>query len=234
MRRLKGACGRVVRRSRAGVVLCILLATWIAVSNAAQAQNDTTIPGIFGAIIRAALIESARKSWLKVDPNVRQCLVQRYNISPDQLYQQGIKATDSRVVQYVQACQQAIAQAREQQQEQQRIQEEQQRAAAAQAEAEREAQEKAARDAENARLEAAAQAEAQKKAKRAALVAKYGSTIADEIMSGTIVKGMTTDQVLEARGEPDRRESFPPDSELWSYGADRIGFYKGHVTHVGH
>jgi len=199
----------------------------------AAAGSGNILPGIFSTILQGAIVENARKSWLAVDVDVRNCLASRYSISADALYQQGITATDNRVTPYIQACQQAIAQAREQQEEQLRAQEQQREAAeedAARQRAEALRQQQQAEQAQKAAQEAA---EAQKKARHDSLVAKFGSKMADNVLSGTVVRGMTADEVEATLGPPLRKEPFPPDAELWSYNSQRIGFYKGHVSHIG-
>jgi hypothetical protein len=43
---------------------------------------------------------------------------------------------------------------------------------------------------------------------------------------------MTTEEVLSARGEPLRKESIPPDAELWHYAEGEVAFSQGAVTYV--
>ena len=44
---------------------------------------------------------------------------------------------------------------------------------------------------------------------------------------------MTTEEVLSARGAPLRKESIPPDAELWHYAEGEVAFSQGQVTYVG-
>ena len=39
--------------------------------------------------------------------------------------------------------------------------------------------------------------------------------------------------VRAARGEPARKESMPPDQEMWTYRSDRVVFTGGKVTYIG-
>jgi hypothetical protein len=57
---------------------------------------------------------------------------------------------------------------------------------------------------------------------------------AEAIIAGDVQMGMTTAEVLEAKGAPLREESFPPNYALWVYDSVRIAFTDGKVTHVGH
>jgi len=68
---------------------------------------------------------------------------------------------------------------------------------------------------------AAADAAAQEAAKFAAAIAK-----------GTVLQQMTMEQVIQARGEPDRKEVIPPDAELWHYPSGEVAFSAGKVTYV--
>jgi outer membrane protein assembly factor BamE (lipoprotein component of BamABCDE complex) len=57
---------------------------------------------------------------------------------------------------------------------------------------------------------------------------------AEAIIAGDIQMGMTTAEVVEARGTPLHKDSFPPAYELWVYDPIRVAFADGKVTHVGH
>ena len=57
---------------------------------------------------------------------------------------------------------------------------------------------------------------------------------AEAIAAGDIQIGMITAEVAEARGTPLRKDSFPPNYELWVYDPIRVAFAGGKVTHVGH
>jgi hypothetical protein len=50
---------------------------------------------------------------------------------------------------------------------------------------------------------------------------------------GTVLKGMTMDKVLAARGVPIRKEAIPPDAELWYYHEGDVAFAGGKVSYVG-
>ena len=103
--------------------------------------------------------------------------------------------------------------------EQQLVAEEQARRETAEAEARRAAE--AARVAETARS-----------ARRSELTARYGATIANAIVAGQVIQGMTAQQVIEARGQPARREEITPTDQIWHYGAERVMFSNGRVTFV--
>jgi hypothetical protein len=228
----------------------------LAVSIAATLLGTPVVAQNWGdlltGIINAAIVDAATKKWQRIDADVQQCYITRYNGAPQQLAQQGIGPDDSRVASFINSCEQLVAQARLQQQqdEQRRLAEAQSAEAARQAEAQRVAGERRAEEQqiENQRLadeEAAKRAqreqeaaETAEKAKQAAhhqaLVKKFGTELAVAIETGLVRKGMTMEAVLEARGQPSQKERIPPDAELWTYGADRISFVKGKVTYVGH
>ena len=175
-----------------------------------SADAGKILEGLFGLAIGATQIQAAKKSWQKVDEEVQQCLIDKYKIYPAQLARNGIKATDRRVVPYIQECQRKIAQAQFEQQ--QKIQAE-----------ERARQEKmAAEQAELERLEA----------RKKMLTEKYGAEAADAIMNGRVLVGMSREEVIEARGNPDRVMKVPPSDEMWSYGSDRIILIDGKVSSV--
>lgn len=81
--------------------------------------------------------------------------------------------------------------------------------------------------------EASAGTTAQKEARLSELKKKFGSH-ADAIVAGDVTIGMTAEEVLEARGRPQRQDSFPPNYRLWVYDSCRIAYTDGKVTHVGH
>lgn len=56
--------------------------------------------------------------------------------------------------------------------------------------------------------------------------------IAAAIRAGTVLEGMTMEQVLSARGEPIRKEVIPPDAELWHYVEGEVAFSQGKVSYV--
>jgi hypothetical protein len=94
--------------------------------------------------------------------------------------------------------------------------------------ARRQASEAATRRAENA----ARQSQATRDARRADLIARHGGTVAAAILAGQVTAGMTAQQVLEARGQPSRREELTPTEQIWHYGAERVMFSNGQVTFV--
>jgi hypothetical protein len=102
-----------------------------------------------------------------------------------------------------------------------------QRVEAEQAAAAAEATRREAAAAEARRNAAAAQA-----ARRDALTTRYGAAIANAIATGRVIRGMTMEQVVEARGQPERRERISGSEELWSYGSQRVVFINRRVTHV--
>ena len=75
--------------------------------------------------------------------------------------------------------------------------------------------------------------ESPEQARRRELVEKHGAEAADAILTGVVLKEMTTEQVLLARGTPERKEVIPPDAELWHYPAGEVAFSNGKVTYVG-
>ncbi len=214
-----------------GAVGLICLALIMPHGPASAGSGGQNIWGdLLNGLVNAAIIANAQNSWLRVDPNVRDCLARQYNISASDLVNQGITAEDQRVMPYVQQCRQAVAQAREQELEQQRAQQAQEQAAAEARQAQEAAAEKARQDA----LAAEAAAKAQKVAQHRELETKYGKEMADAISAGEVRTGMTKDEVLAARGNPDKKEVIPPSDELWQYGSERVAISSGKVTYVGH
>jgi hypothetical protein len=63
-------------------------------------------------------------------------------------------------------------------------------------------------------------------------VADAAAEILAVIQAGTVLKDMTMPQVLQARGEPMRREVIPPDAELWHYADGEVAFSEGKVSYV--
>ena len=53
-------------------------------------------------------------------------------------------------------------------------------------------------------------------------------------MAGQVQLDMTQEEVTEAKGRPRKRESIPPNYEIWAYDGDRVAFTDKRVTHVGH
>lgn len=80
--------------------------------------------------------------------------------------------------------------------------------------------------------DAPAAVETPEQAQRRALATDHGAEIADAILAGTVLKGMTLAQVLLARGAPARKEVIPPDAELWYYPEGEVAFSAGRVSYV--
>jgi hypothetical protein len=66
------------------------------------------------------------------------------------------------------------------------------------------------------------------------LIARYGRKYGTEIASGNIDIGMNQDEVAEAWGNPDDRQTLANGREKWVYGSDAVTFAHGKVTAVGH
>jgi hypothetical protein len=197
------------------LVAAIVLAGALVLPGAAFAQDlgNAVANAIINSINRAT-INRASQSWDAVDKDVQTCLTTQHNLDISQLIQSGIGAADRRVRDPVAACNQFVAQQRviSQQQEQQRVEAEQAAAALA--------------------AEQAQRAEADRDARRQQLVTRYGATTANAILSGHVLVGMNREQVLAARGEPNRREQLTPTDEMWHYGGERVVFANGRVTFV--
>jgi hypothetical protein len=74
--------------------------------------------------------------------------------------------------------------------------------------------------------------ESPEQVRRRELVEQYGGEAADAILAGIVLKGMTKEQVLIARGAPERKEVIPADAELWHYRAGEVAFSGGRATYV--
>jgi hypothetical protein len=83
------------------------------------------------------------------------------------------------------------------------------------------------------RLEEQKKAAERRDARLQELRTRYGAH-AEAIIDGEVQLGMTKQEVLEARGNPTRQDSLPPNYELWVYSPGRIAFTDQKVTHVGH
>jgi hypothetical protein len=75
--------------------------------------------------------------------------------------------------------------------------------------------------------------ESPEQARRRELTARHGGEVAEAILRGTVLLGMTKEQVTLARGAPTRKEAIPPDAELWRYAGGEVAFSGGTVTYVG-
>jgi len=80
--------------------------------------------------------------------------------------------------------------------------------------------------------EAAERSRAAQNARRSDLVSRHGAATADAILAGQVNAGMTPQQVIEARGQPSRREDLTPTEQIWHYGSERVMFSNGRVTFV--
>lgn len=74
--------------------------------------------------------------------------------------------------------------------------------------------------------------ESPEQARRRELTAQHGADVAEAILAGNVVKGMSMEQVRLARGEPIRKDVIPPDAELWHYPAGEVAFSAGRVSYV--
>jgi len=96
-----------------------------------------------------------------------------------------------------------------------------------------EASRRLASEAEARRVETAArQSRAAQDARRAELVSRHGAAMADAIQAGQVNPGMTPQQVIESRGQPNRREELTPTEQIWHYDSERVMFSSGRVTFV--
>ncbi|MDR3528298.1 MAG: hypothetical protein P4L57_13570 [Rhizomicrobium sp.] len=227
------------------LIAASLVVAGLAMAPPAYANNDDdtaqAIGGILGALIGAAMIDKARKDWANVEPETRECLVRRYNISPGGLGNQGIGPRDNRVYDYVNSCAQMVAQARRAEQLRQEQEQAERDAALARERAEREEaaalerqRQMEAEAAEQKRLQEIAAIEAQRKAHHRALSEKYGERIGTAVEEHRIEVGMTRQALLESRGEPDHTPDRIPQQnmEMWIYGSTRIVLTDGRVSRI--
>jgi len=68
--------------------------------------------------------------------------------------------------------------------------------------------------------------------RRRELVTTHGIEIAEAILAGIVLKGMSLEQVQLARGLPNRKDMIPPHEELWHYDAGEVAFANGKVSYV--
>lgn len=80
---------------------------------------------------------------------------------------------------------------------------------------------------------AKAAADAATAQRRKDLADQYGEAAAEAILKGEILKGMSKDAVLAARGKPASKEVLSPSEEIWTYGDARVIFADGKVSYVG-
>lgn len=190
----------------------------------AQAQEPIRIDlgGFLGKLLNSGAVVEARKEWDKVDPKLKECLKNTQRIDPDQLAQKGISPTDRRIARNVDRCNERLARERRKTEEAERVRQAQLKA------------QKQARDVARRKREASLKArKAAEESLRRDLVAKYGSEMAEIIITGKVVMGMTREQVAAARGNPARKDVIPPSDELWHYGSEQIAFTSGKVTYIG-
>ena len=84
----------------------------LSLPSAAAATNVGDVIGLFGGLMRAAIIESGRTEWRKVRPAELACIedqLQRQGASPEILAQQGIFPNDGRVAGIRALCARAAA-----------------------------------------------------------------------------------------------------------------------------
>lgn len=108
-------------------------------------------------------------------------------------------------------------------------------AARATANAEKAARAKQAAERRRAAASAAAAAKAAKAKQaeqRQQVTNKFGAKAADNILAGTVTKGMTAAEVRAATGGGCRIQKLAPGEEQWFCGAKRIVFSSGRVTFV--
>lgn len=181
--------------------------------------------GLLASIFNRGAAERVARSWAQIEPETQNCVAQRTGSPVSQLAARCIGADDQRIVVHIQACRQATAQAR-------KLKEDEVRRAAAQREDEAR-RATAQRDARERERIAEEQAKIKAEERKRTLNEKYGAVIADHILAGRVVKNMTEEQVLEAAGQPSRKERIPPNFELWIYRNQRIAILNGRVTHAG-
>ena len=68
--------------------------------------------------------------------------------------------------------------------------------------------------------------------RRRDLTEAHGAQVAEAILAGEVLREMTMEQVLLARGEPERKEVIPPDAALWHYPGGEVAFSGGKVSYV--
>ena len=197
------------------LALAVLAAACALAPGGARAQDlgDAIANAIINSINRAT-INRAQQSWDAVDKDVQDCLARQYRINVPQLIQQGVGANDRRLRTQLANCGQYV--------EQQRLIAAQQEQARLEAEAAAAAQ----------RAEEQRMAELAREARRSDLITRHGPTIGEAIYSGRVLVGMSREQVIEARGQPSRREQLTPTDEIWYYGGLRVGFANGRVRFV--
>jgi len=184
---------RLVRILAAGLLAPALSAT------AAQADGS----GILGAFLNVMGNALVLGSWQKVDADTQNCLASQFNMTPSDLAQQGVLATDPRVTPYIAQCQQMIAQAQAQSQQ----------------------------PFEQASIQQPA-TPADESQRRASLSGLYGKRDCDLIMQGQIGIGMRPEEVTLAWGDPGVKTPHGKLREIWSYGGDKVIFVRGKVSTV--
>ena len=209
-------------RKRAGYALaCALLMNGVPAAVFAQNNDLGTmiVQGIVGLFSRASAISHAKKAWLQIDAETQQCVASKVGAQPNDMMNNGIGPDDARVAPSIEAC---------------RNEAEQAKAREAQSAADRTAQAAAARKARRQARLVAATAKTAPESPHRDLTARYGTTTASVVASGQVRVGMTRDQVSAVRGAPARKESVPPDYELWHYASGDIAFTNGRVSYIGH
>ncbi len=223
---------RLGSRAVAVASVCFLVAAVVPYGADAQAPGVAVCGGLFGMMLNKTA-QGTMAAWNSLGGDVERCVQQRSGFSITRLAQQCIEPNDPRIVGQVQFCQQVVQRVREQQQAAENARRAQLAAQEEAATRARAVQQAMLERQRQAALAAAAQAKAREAAHRQELITKYGQDAADAILAGKVLKGMTIDEVTEARGRPDSKVTVPPDDEMWRYGVDRVVFIDGKVTYVG-
>ena len=85
------------------LAICLFALLAITTSRNAAAQNAGDAMNLFGAIMRAAIVDHARVEWSKLPPNETSCMdeaLQRQGYSVGAIIQNGVLPTDPRNLQY--------------------------------------------------------------------------------------------------------------------------------------
>lgn len=199
----------LIRRLSA-IFYVVAMTASLAIPTRADDGGDV-VRGLFGLVLGSIATSRAKESWNAVDPDIRACMTKE-GADPNRLAERGIMAQDNRVASYLSRCRSMV-----EMQKAERKREEDARLA-----------QLAARE---KRLKTAAAAE---EARRSSIASKYNPETAKKILEGSVTKGMTREQVLDARGRPDSKDVIPPSDELWQYGGEQIAFTDGKVTYIGH
>ncbi len=83
--------------------LCVSLAMLMGVCSAASAQDASSMMGLFGGLVRQAVIEAAARQWQKLPAAVKQCMAEN-NMPVEALAAQGVSPADARVRDALASC----------------------------------------------------------------------------------------------------------------------------------